>query len=909
MTHERPTPEQMLARVKSEGEFDRPAAARGRLKLFFGYAAGVGKTYAMLQSAQALAKEGKDVVVGYVEPHGRPETEALLKGLESVPTLTVPYRGTRLNEFDLDAALGRKPEIILVDELAHTNPPGARHAKRWQDVEELLAAGIDVYSTVNVQHVESLNNIVADITGVVVRETIPDEAFDRADDVALIDLPPDELLVRLRQGRVYIPDQAAYALERFFRKDNLVALREIALRQTADRIHEDVEMARRSVAAKLPWPTYERLLVCVGPSPTSAKVVRAAKRLADRLGAPWVAVHVETPRAARMGQVDRQRLHQHLRLAETLGAEIVQMSGTHVVGELLQYASSRNVTKIVVGKPDVPKQWWRPVRLSLVERLVRDSGNIDVFVVRGLDEPIGVSVAATTNRAAASIGPWLGTATVLALATVVTLAIAALGFTEANLVMVYLLAVITVAARYGTAPSVAASLVSVLLFDVLFTQPYYRITVHDTQYLLTFAAMLVVGLLASTLTARIRYQAHVARCNERRTEALYRLSRRLTAIGKRSQLIDEAEQIVSEVFEAHAVIFLPDDNGKIRPIVGHLATFAASAAEFVAAQWVLDHDEPAGRGTNTLPNAEAVYLPMTTPHGVVGVLAVQAATASELPSPDSRQLLDTYATQIAFALERNRLAEKSQQTELDIRTEKLRSSLLSAVSHDLRTPLAAIAGAASSLVESSAALDAVTRRELLETIREESERLTRLVENLLHMTRLSSGRIALDRQWQPLDEVIGLALHRMARQLTGREVRVELADTLPLAHLDEVLMESVLVNLIENATKYSEPDSPLEIRAEETPNGIAIEIADRGRGLIPGDEGRIFEMFYRGADAKPDRRGTGLGLAICNAIVRAHGGTIEARNRPGGGAVIRFTVPHGETPPILDILGAEQSPT
>jgi two-component system, OmpR family, sensor histidine kinase KdpD len=395
MNDDRPTPEQMLARLKAEAKRDGTAAPRGRLRLFFGYAAGIGKTYAMLQSAQAAKKEGKDIVVGYVEPHGRPETEALLAGLECLPTLTVTYRGATLHDFDLDAALSRRPEIILVDELAHTNAPGLRHAKRWQDVEELLAARIDVYSTVNVQHVESLNDIVAEISGVVVRETVPDEVFERADDVTLIDLPPDELLERLRQGKVYIPEQAAYALEKFFRKDNLVALREIALRRTADRIHEDVETARRGVAAKIPWPTNERLLVCVGPSPTSAKVVRAAKRLADRLDAPWVAVHVQTARAARMNEADRQRLHHHLRLAESLGAEIVQISGADVVDELIQYAADRNVTKIVVGKADEPPRRWFPGRLSLVERLVRDSGCIDVFVVRGLGEPVAQYVAAT----------------------------------------------------------------------------------------------------------------------------------------------------------------------------------------------------------------------------------------------------------------------------------------------------------------------------------------------------------------------------------------------------------------------------------------------------------------------------------------------------------------------------------
>lgn len=903
MNEERPTPEQMLARMKTEGEADRDAPTRGRLKLFFGYAAGVGKTYAMLQAAQTLKKEGRDVVAGYVEPHGREETEALLAGLESLPTLTVPYRGATLREFDLDAALARKPEIMLVDELAHTNAPGLRHAKRWQDVEELLAAGIDVYSTVNVQHLESLNDIVAEISGVVVRETIPDEVFERAGDVALIDLPPDELLERLRQGKVYIPQQAAFALEKFFRKNNLVVLREIALRQTADRIHEDVELARQGVAAKIPWPTNERLLVCVGPSPTSAKVIRAAKRLADRMNAPWIAVYVETAKAEGMSLLDRQRLHEHQRLAESLGAETVQISGEDISRELLRYASSRNVTKIVLGKTDEPSRFWRQ-RDSLVDSLIRDSGNMDVFVVRGIDEPVTVHVPAVSH-VKAGISSWLGTTAALLTATGAALGMHSLGFTEANLVMVYLLAVVAVAARYGAIPSAAASILAVLLFDVLFTRPFYWVTVHDTQYLVTFAVMLGVGLLASRLTTRVRYQAEIARRNERRTEALYRLSRRLTAISKTIELLEESETIVSEVFDAHTVIFLPDAEGRIRPIVGHAATFAASATEFAAAQWVFDHNEAAGRGTNTLPGATALYVPMATPNGVAGVLALQAAPRDESLSPDARQLLDTYATQIAFALERNRLAEKSQQAELQVETEKLRSSLLAAVSHDLRTPLAAIAGASSSLNGAFDSLDPQTRQELLDSIQDESERLTRLVENLLHMTRLSSGRVALNRQWQPLDEVIGSALNRMDRQLEGRDVQVVLSDDLPLAHLDEVLIESVLVNLIENAVRYSDSGTPLEIRCGSVAGGVAVEVADHGRGFAHGDEQRVFEMFYRGADARPDRRGTGLGLAICQAIVRAHGGTIQAHNRPEGGAVVRFTIPHQGSPPSVNLLATE----
>jgi two-component system sensor histidine kinase KdpD len=897
MADSRPNPDELLARVAQE----ESRARRGRLKLFFGYAAGVGKTYAMLQAARALNAEGRDVVVGYVEPHARPETQALVEGLECLPTLDIPYRGAVLRELNLDAALARHPDVLLVDELAHTNAPGMRHTKRWQDVEELLDAGIDAYSTVNVQHVESLNDVVAQISGVTVRETIPDEVFQRAAEVAIVDLPPDELLERLRQGKVYVSAQAAQALERFFRKENLVALREIALRETANRVHEEVESARLSRAAKAPWATSERLLVCVGSSPTSAKVIRAAKRLADRLDAEWLAVHVESARAAEMSPIDRERLHQNLRLAESLGAENVHITGDDVVGDLLDYANSRNVTKIVVGKTDAPhRQFFH--RPSLVDRLIRHSGNVDVFVVRGLAEPL--HVAAPLTASTWSLRPWIGTAVALAVATAVAFGFDALGYSEANLIMAYLLAVVFVGSQYGAWPSVAASVLAVFLFDVFFTVPYYRFTVHDPQYLITFAVMLIVGLFASTMMARRRYQAEVARRNERRTEALYRLSRRLTTISDRHQLIDEAERMVSEVFDAHAVIFLPDADRKIRPILDHPAMFAASASEFAAAQWVLDHNEPAGIGTNTLPSAQSLYLPMATPNGVVGVMAVQPDQPDQKFFPsDVRQLLETYTTQIAFALERDQLAEQSRLAAVEIETEKLRSSLLSAVSHDLRTPLAGIAGAASSLAEASDSLPVLTRQELLDTICDESKRLSLLVENLLHMTRLSSGTIQVDRHWQPVEEVIGSALNRMDRPLEGRHVEVELDDNLPLGHFDEVIIEQVLVNLLDNAVKYSAPGTPILITAERENNGVALAVSDRGRGLAPGDEEHVFAMFYRGADARPDRRGTGLGLAICQAVVHAHGGTIRAENRLGGGTTVRFVIPHAGTPPVIELAG------
>lgn len=899
MTNERPTPEQMLARLRSEGG-PGETARRGRLKLFVGYAAGVGKTYAMLKAAHALREQGRDVVIGYIEPHARPETMALVEGLEQLPTLALAQGGASAREFDLDAALARRPEVILIDELAHTNAAGVRHAKRWQDVEDLLDAGISVFSTLNIQHLESLNDVVAQISGVAVRETVPDDVLEKADDVSLVDLPPDELMQRLREGKIYIPEQAAHALERFFRKENLVALRELALRQTADRVHEDVETARRARAAQAPWPTNERLLVCVGPSPSSAKVVRAAKRFADRLDAEWIALHVETPDSARRTPNDRDRLHLNLQLAERLGAEVVQISGEQFVPAALDYAASRNVTKIVVGKTEHVRRWstWRS---SLVDQLVQHSGQIDIFVVRGVDAP--PSIASSPVLQAQRIGPWLWTVATLVIATLIALLFHAIDFGEANVVLAYLSAVVVVASRWGRLQAIVASIAAVVLFNFLFTEPFYSLNVYNPKYLLTFVVMLGAALLSSALTARVRYQAEVSRRSQRRTEALYRLSRRLTALAGERRLVDEAERVVAEVFDVHAVIYLPDAERRIRPILGQ-STFAASAAEFAAAQWVFDHRQLAGAGTDTLPASAALYLPLVTPNGVVGVLAVQSRALPTRLDPEARSLLETFATQIALAIERDQLTTATRLAQVEVETERLRSALLSAVSHDLRTPLSAIAGASSALQRAQATLDENTKAELLSQISDEAQRLGRLVENLLHMTKLADGQIEISRHWQPIDEVIGSALARMRRELEGRSVTVEIPNDVPFGHFDELLVEQLLVNLLENAAKYSPPDAAITVRVAQLPSAVSIEVADRGRGLAAGDEQRVFEMFYRGAGAT-DRRGAGLGLAICRAVARAHRGTIEARRRDGGGTVFHVTLPFAENPPAFVSSGAE----
>jgi len=882
---DRPDPEALLARVKEEEARRR----RGKLKVFFGAAAGVGKTYAMLEAAREQRADGVDVLIGYVETHGRAETEALLEGLEILPRRSVEYRGTTLPEFDLDGALSRRPSLILVDELAHTNAPGSRHAKRWQDVLELLDAGIDVYTTVNVQHVESLNDVVAKITGVVVRETVPDSVLEQADEVELIDLPPDDLLERFKDGKVYVPDQAQEAVRNFFRKGNLIALRELALRRTAERVDAQMRVYMHEHAIGKAWPTAERLLVCVSPGPESARLVRAAKRMADQLDAPWVAAYVETPAQLRLPAEVRDRVTQTLRLAEQLGAETVRLPGEKMSEAILAFAHDRNVTKIVVGKPR-RRLWTRILIGSIVDALVQGSGDIDIFVISA-ERQQGVSPSLIRRRAIPTDwAPYIWAMAVVALASGV--AWLTLPFFElANLVMVYLLGIVVVATRYGRGPSLTASVLSVAALDFLFVAPVFTFAVSDVRYLFTFAVMLLVGLVTSSLAARIRMQAVAARQREERTAALYAMSRELASTRGVDQLLTIAVRHISEVFRSQVVVLLPGAGGLVPSGGGQ---FALDSNELGVAKWVHEHHQPAGLGTATLPGAAALYLPLQAPRGPVGVLGVRPADAHALDAPDQLHQLETFANQTALAIERAQLADEAQQAQVRMETERLRNSLLSSVSHDLRTPLATITGAASTILESGSRLDAQTRQELLESVREEADRLNRLVQNLLEMTRLESGALQLRREWHPLEEVIGAALSRLGKELADRRVDTRVPPDLPLVPIDDVLVEQVLVNLLDNAAKYTPRESPIRIMATATDRAVTVEVADRGPGLPRGEEDKVFEKFHRGVEGG---RGVGLGLAIAQGIVKAHGGRIWAQNLPEGGVAFLFTLPLAGTPP------------
>ena len=898
----RPDPDALLARVKEE----ESRAKRGRLKIFFGASAGVGKTYAMLSEARGRAMEGADVVVGYAEPHARPETEELLLGMELLPTLAIEYRGAKLKEFDLEAALRRRPELLLVDELAHTNAPGMRHAKRWQDVEELLGAGVNVYTTLNVQHLESLNDVVAQITGVIVRETLPDAVFENADELELVDLPPDDLLERLREGKVYIPQQAEQAIRGFFRKPNLMALRELALRRVADRVGTQVLDVRDRQTAARTWPTSERLLVCITPSASSGRIIRAAKRMATSLRSEWIVAHVETPRFRDAPQSERDLLDRHFGLAERLGAETVTLSGLNPADEIVSYARERNATKIIVGKSDRP--WWHDLfGRSPGDQLLRKSGDIDVCVIRGLgahgDDEGRPRERGTTTEPPPSMAAWRGTAIVLLCCTAVALCMYYLlrlnvAGDLSNLVMVYLVGVVIVATRYGRMPSVVAALLSVAFFDFVFVPPRFQFAVADTQYLITFLVMLSVALVIGTLTVRVREQARASRDRERRTEALYRMIDQLASTSAVANLAETAVRHIVDVFHARVAILVPDEESRL--VVRAASDNGIGRGEKGAsvARWVFDHRQIAGRGTDTLHAADALYVPLEGSRSVMGVLAIDREPPGYLLAPAQRQLLDAFTNQIALALERDQLAQAARNALVQAETEKLRSSLLSSVSHDLRTPLAVITGASTSLLESNIGENA--RRELVQTIGDESQRLTRLVGNLLDITRLEAGAVSVKKEWQPLEEVVGSALRHLDRQLAGREVTASLPSNLPLLELDGVLIEQVLINLIENAVRYTPSRTAIRIAARAMPVEVIVEVSDEGEGLVPGEETLAFEKFYRGERSR-GQRGAGLGLAICKAIITAHGGRIWAENRaaPDHGAVFRFSIPLTGAPPSV----------
>ncbi|HEY2685680.1 MAG TPA: sensor histidine kinase KdpD [Steroidobacteraceae bacterium] len=885
---ERKDPDQLL------DELSRREASlkRGRLKIFFGASAGVGKTYAMLESARAARAAGVDLVVGYVEPHGRAETERLLFGLEQLPFLEVTYRGgLQRREFDLDAGLARHPSVLVVDELAHTNlegEPKPRHAKRWQDIDELLAAGICVWTTLNVQHLESLNDVIAGITGIRQQETIPDRIFDQADEVELIDLSPSDLLARLKAGKVYAAPQAEAALERFFREPNLLALRELALRRTADR----VDAAAREFAAERrskPWLARDRFLVAVDLDDQAEQLVRVGKRFADALDAEWLVVTVETPRMLKLGEKARNRRIDILRFAESLGARTVTLSGPSASTALSEYAKVRNITRVVVGEPRRfgSRSWFRP---STAAKLVTANGGFDVSMIarRG---------AATTEdkrqkdliRRNIDWRPyWLGLF-ITVLATLIS-SVMYPYFASPNIVMLYLLGTTVAALRLGRGAATVTAVANILAFDYFYVPPRYSFAVADLQYVVTFGVMLVVALTIANLAASVRAQTRVAGARERRTALLYLMTRELAATQDLEDLARVAVKHVAETFASRAVVLVPDSNGRLRYPTSVAVAVSLRGADLSIAQWAFDHATPAGLGTDTLLGANAQYLPLKAARGTLGVLAVEPLQKRRLLLPEQRHLIETFAGQIALAMERAELTEEAQSARITAQTESLRNTLLASISHDLRTPLAVIAGAASALNDPNMTFDAVSHRVLTESIDAKAREMSEVISNVLELMRLESGQITLKRDWQALEDLVSAALSRANERLAKHSVENDLPAALPPVLVDGPLIVQVFLNLLENAAKHTPAGTTVKISASTQSGWVHVVVDDNGPGFPQGDPELLFAKFHRGRD-EGNTGGAGLGLTICRAIVNAHGGSIHAEERAGGGARIRFSLP------------------
>lgn len=899
-------PEGLLEQLRRDEE----KAARGKLRIYFGSSAGVGKTYAMLLAAHKLLAEGRQVLVGVVETHGRAETEALVERLPLLPPRLIEHRGHRLPEFDLDAALERfKPVVLdgqprplmLVDELAHSNLPGSRHPKRWQDVEELLANGIDVYTSLNVQHLESLNDVVGGITGVRVTETLPDRFFDAADEVLLVDTPADELLARLKAGKVYMGAQAERAAQHFFRKGNLIALRELALRRTADRVEDDVQAWRSNEAIAQVWSTEAAILCAVGPTPRAEHVLRSSARLAQQLGVSWHAVYVETPALKRLPDARRERVLRQMRLAQDLGAATAVLQAQDTATALAAHAREHNLAKLVLGRSPALPGWRRLMGgRPLYEQLAIALPDVDLIEV-GLPPAVGHRVEPLPAQA-----KWGGATRK---ATQYGLACAACAFTtalawllqnlldEANIVMLFLLTVLAVALRLGRGPAVLASFLSVALFDFFYVAPHLSFAVSDVQYLLTFGVMLAVGLIVGQLTAHLRYQAQVAAERETRSRALFDLTRELSGALQTEQVAKIAQDRLARELHGRAqILVLGSDEQLHAPLpLPPTGEGANDAPDLGTARWALDHGRAAGLATDTLPGNPWFYLPLAAPMRPRGVLCLRPSGLDAVLRPERRAQLDTMAGIVGQALERVHYVEVAQNALVHIESERLRNSLLSALSHDLRTPLAAVYGLADTLTT----LPGLPRQglEMAGALRQESQRIIAMVNNLLDMARLQSGAVRLRREWLPIDEVLGTALQSMQSVLAGHRVQTQLAPELPLVEIDAALIERVLANLLENAAKYTPADSHIEILAEVKDGEFQLTVADDGPGLPAGREDAVFEKFTR-AKRESSIPGVGLGLAICRNILEAHGGRIWAERSALGGAAFVLTLPLGRPPDI-----------
>jgi two-component system sensor histidine kinase KdpD len=886
---QRPSPEALLEAARRE------ASGLGKLKIFVGAAPGVGKTYAMLEAARAKLKDGVNVVAAVVETHGRKETQALLDGIEIIPKRSIAYKGRTLDEMDIDAVVARHPRIALVDELAHTNVPGSRHPKRYLDVEELLNRGIDVYTTVNIQHLESLNDVVAQITHIRVRETVPDSIFDRADAIELVDLTPDDLIQRLKDGKVYIPTQAERALDHYFSPGNLTALRELALRRTAERVDDQLLSHMQAHAIPGPWAAGERILVCISEDPRSAGLIRSAKRLADRLHAPWTALYVETQRSLQLSEEERDRVADTLRLAERLGGEAATIPGglRRIADDVVGYARQQNVTQIVIGK-SARSRWFEILHGSVVHELVRRSGNISVHVIAG-DDVEGDAIPKKTVRTAEQsepidVRPYAAALLAVAIALAVGMLIWPV-FGIANVDLVLLTAVVGVAVRFGLLPSLFASVVASLCYNFFFMPPIYTFTIGDPNNVAAFGFFIVVAVVVSHVAARSRGAVVTAQGRARAVESLYAFSRKLAGVGTMDDVLWAAAYQTALMLKVRVVFLLPEA-GAIAVKAGYPPEDTLDEADLAAATWAWENNHVAGRGSDTLPGARRLFLPMRTGRGAVGVVGIDSDKPGPLLTPDQRRLLDALIDQSALAIERVSLVIDLESAKRTVETDRLRSALLTSISHDLKTPLASILGAASTLHGLAGGLSAAAQADLLSTIIDESERLNRFIANLLDMTRLEAGAIAPNAALHDIGDIIGSTLRRAAKIMGQHRVDVALADDLPMLEIDAVLFEQVLFNLLDNAAKYGAPGTAVRIQGWRDGPSIYLQVLDEGSGIPAGDLEHIFDKFYRAQKGDQVRAGTGLGLAISRGFIEAMRGTITAANRSDRpGAVFTIVLP------------------
>jgi Osmosensitive K+ channel histidine kinase len=892
MNGERPTPESLMKIISSqEGH-----AKRGRLKIFFGYAAGVGKTYAMLDAAHSEQKAGVDVVLGYIEPHSRPDTMALAEGFEAIPVKKVSYRGIVLNEFDLDAALERKPELILVDELAHSNAAGCRHIKRYDDIEELLSAGIDVFTTLNVQHLESLNDIVASITHITVKERVPDFVFDRATQVELVDIEPDVLIERLNAKKIYGEKQAKRALDHFFTRDNLVALREIALRRIADKVNREVESSRNEVSSEL-YYAGEHILVCLSSSPSNARVIRTAARFASAFHASFTALFVETPHTRELNDKNRARLRENLKLAEQLGAKIATVYGDDVAYQIAQYAKVSGVSKIVMGRSS-SKSGVLFRSPNFVERLTALAPNMDIYIIPDNLSPYRPRPEKNRIQINLNLPDLLKTIGILALCTLIGMLFYTFHFMQINIITIYILGVLIISNQTGSRIyGLGSSVISVLAYNWFFIEPRYTLGAYGADYPVTFLIMLIASLITSSLTMRVKLQARAAAVNAHRTGVLLETSRKLQRASEFEKIVEKSSQQLSKLLN-QPVLFFSVKNGELqKPWIYNsdperpLSPEYSDEEEYAVAVWVFRNRKPAGVSTDTLPGAKALYLPVKGTDAVLAVIGVPMQPGNQLEIFE-RSLLDGMLYEIAIAIEKYNLNEKQNRVAMNAEKERLRANFLRAISHDLRTPLTSISGNASVLLNDGSGVDPTEKRRLLENIYEDSLWLINLVENILAVTKIDDGQLNIQAQPELVQDLVAEALLHIDRHSSEHRIEVHLENEFLMVRIDAHLIVQVIINIINNAITYTPAGSLISVRAFRKEQWGCIEIADNGNGITDKDKKQIFDLFYTANNASGDsRRGLGLGLSLCKSIVAAHGGEIYVRDHKPHGTVFGFSLP------------------